>query len=154
MAEGSGIEGLLGSEPDEREDASAAAGADGVALSLALLNAIWTAYRAVTRSGADSAMAFLAAVALLLVGWYARQFAVTVQDRVIRLEEQLRLARLLPPDLRTRVGEFTHGQLIALRFASDAELPSLAQRVLAEKITDRAAIKAIIRDWKPDHLRA
>jgi hypothetical protein len=125
-----------------------------VALSLALLNVIWSGSRAVTRPGADSAMTFLAAVALLLVGWYARQFAVTVQDRVIRLEEQLRFARVLPPDLRTRVGEFTPGQLIALRFASDAELPSLAQRVLAEKITDRAAIKAIIRDWKPDHLRA
>lgn len=125
-----------------------------VALSLALLNVIWTAYRALTRPGADSAMTFLAAVALLLAGWYARQFAVPVQDRVIRLEEQLRFARLLPPDLRARVDEFTPGQLVALRFASDAELPSLAQRVLTEKITDRAAIKAIIREWRPDHLRA
>jgi Family of unknown function (DUF6526) len=125
-----------------------------VALSLALLNVIWTAYRVFTRPGADSTMAFLAGVALLLVGWYARQFAVTVQDRVIRLEEQLRFARVLPPDLRTRVGEFTPGQLIALRFASDAELPSLAQRVLAEGVTDRVAIKAMIREWRPDHLRA
>jgi Family of unknown function (DUF6526) len=125
-----------------------------VALSLALLNVIWTASRVFTRPGADSAMALLPAVALLLVGWYARQFAVTVQDRVIRLEEQLRLARLLPPDLRTRVDEFTPSQLVALRFASDAELPALAQRVLTEKVSGRAAIKAMIRDWRPDHLRA
>ena len=99
-------------------------------------------------------MGLVAAVTLLLVFKYAREFPVTVQDRVIRLEEQLRLARLLPPDLRTRVNEFTPSQLIALRFASDAELPSLAQRVLAEKIADRAAIKAMIREWRPDHLRA
>ncbi len=125
-----------------------------VAGTLALVNVIWTAYRVFTRPGADSAMGLVAAVTLLLVFWYARQFPVTVQDRVIRLEEQLRLARLLPPDLRTRVNEFTPSQLIALRFASDAELPSLAERVLTEKIGGRAAIKAMIREWRPDHLRA
>lgn len=125
-----------------------------VAASLVLLNVIWTGSRIFTRPGADSAMAFVAAVALLLVGWYARQFPVAVQDRVIRLEEQLRLTRLLPPDLRTRIDELTPNQLVALRFASDAELPALAQRVLTEKIQERAAIKAMIRDWKPDHLRA
>ena len=125
-----------------------------VAGMLALLYVIWSAYRLVTRPGADAAMTLVGAVALLLVGWYARQFPVAVQDRVIRLEEQLRLARLLPAELRGRAGEFTPSQLIALRFASDAELPSLAQRVLSEKITDRAAIKALINDWRPDYLRA
>lgn len=125
-----------------------------VAGMLAMLNVVWTAYRIFSRPGADSAMAFLAAVALLLIGWYARAFSVAVQDRVIRLEERLRLARLLPPDLRTRVDEFTPTQLIALRFASDAELPALAQRVLTEKIADRRAIKALIQEWRPDYLRA
>jgi len=124
-----------------------------VAGTLVLVNVIWTAYRVFTRPGADSAMGLVAAVTLLLVFKYVRQFPVTVQDRVIRLEEQLRLARLLPPDLRTRVNEFTPSQLIALRFASDAELPSLAERVLTEKIGGRAAIKAMIREWRPDHLR-
>ena len=129
-------------------------GFHGVAGMFALVYVLWSAYRVFTQPGTDSAMTLVGAVALLLIGWYARQFAVAVQDRVIRLEEQLRLARLLPADLRARTDEFTPSQLIAMRFASDAELPSLAQRVLAEKIGDRAAIKAMIKDWRADNLRA
>jgi hypothetical protein len=79
---------------------------------------------------------------------------VTVQDRVIRLEMLLRMQQMLPVDLRPRIGEFTVGQLVALRFASDAELPDLARKVLQDKVTDRKAIKQLVRDWQPDHLRA
>lgn len=81
-------------------------------------------------------------------------FALTVQDRVIRLETRLRLERLLPADLKARILEFSVGQLIALRFASDAELPDLARRVLDEKVKDKKAIKQMIKTWKPDYLRA
>jgi hypothetical protein len=77
-----------------------------------------------------------------------------VQDRVIRLEMQLRLQQLLPQDLRPRMREFTVNQLVSLRFASDAELPALARKVLDEKLNDRKAIKKLIRDWQPDYLRA
>jgi len=77
-----------------------------------------------------------------------------VQDRVIRLEMRLRLQQLLAQDLRVRIPEFTVGQLVALRFASDAELPDLARKTLDEKLTDRKAIKKMIRDWQPDELRA
>jgi hypothetical protein len=94
------------------------------------------------------------AFGLVLLFYYARAFALTVQDRVIRLEETLRMERLLPPALAARVGELTVGQFIALRFASDAELPSLVQKVLDERITDKKTIKQLIRAWRADHLRA
>ncbi|HEY2824969.1 MAG TPA: DUF6526 family protein, partial [Gemmatimonadales bacterium] len=95
----------------------------------------------------------LAAVAILLLFWYMRQFPKVVQDRVIRLEETLRFQRVLPPNLQNRIGEFTPGQFVGLRFASDRELPGLAQKVLDEKIESRDAIKKLITDWRPDHLR-
>lgn len=94
------------------------------------------------------------AVALILQFWYMRVFAVTVQDRVIRLEERMRMERLLAPELKGRIGEFTPRQLVALRFASDAELPALARRVLEEQITSDKAIKAMVKEWRADYLRA
>jgi hypothetical protein len=66
----------------------------------------------------------------------------------------LRLQGILPPDLLPRIPEFEVAQLIALRFASDAELPGLARKVLDEKMTDRKAIKKMVKDWQPDLLRA
>jgi hypothetical protein len=88
------------------------------------------------------------------VFFHARGMVLTVQDRVIRLEMRLRLDRLLPDDLRGRIGEFSVDQLIALRFASDAELADLARRVLDERLADRKAIKRLVRDWQGDFLRA
>jgi hypothetical protein len=96
----------------------------------------------------------LVAAALLTLAVRARMFATTVQDRIIRLEERLRYERLLPSDLQARINEFTVPQLIALRFASDAELPILARKVLDEKLTEPKTIKRLITNWKPDHLRA
>ena len=94
------------------------------------------------------------AIALLLLAFNARIFALTVQNRIIRLEMQLRLPQVLPPDLKPRIPEFTLAQLVSLRFASDAELPELARKVLDEKLNDRKAIKKLIRNWQPDYLRA
>jgi len=94
------------------------------------------------------------AIALLALAFAARLMALSVQDRVIRLEMRLRLAQVLPVDLRPRIGEFTHGQLCALRFASDAELPALARKVLDEKLESRKGIKQLVKDWQPDYLRA
>ena len=125
-----------------------------VAGPILLINFLWCAYRAFTRMGADSAIALLLSVALIIMYLFARAFALTVQDRVIRLEMRLRLRELLPADLAIRIPEFTRGQLVALRFASDAELPALARRVLDEHLTDRKVIKQLVRDWQPDTLRA
>ncbi|MGB6429258.1 MAG: DUF6526 family protein [Candidatus Acidiferrales bacterium] len=101
-----------------------------------------------------SVFGVLLAAALLMLGLTARTFALTVQDRVIRLEMRLRMAELLPMDMRGKIDEFTVGQLIGLRFASDAELPDLARRVLEEPVTDRTVIKKLIKNWRADYLRA
>jgi|HubBroStandDraft_2_1064218.scaffolds.fasta_scaffold15453_2 hypothetical protein len=93
-------------------------------------------------------------VALLLLALYARLFVLTVQDRVIRLEMRLRLAEILPPDLRPRILEFTVAQLVSMRFACDAELPALARKVLDDKMSDRKAIKQLVKDWQGDYVRA
>jgi hypothetical protein len=125
-----------------------------VVLPILFINLVSSIMHAVHSFSARSGIAVLTAVALLLLALYARGFALTVQDRVIRLEMQLRLQNLLPADLRPRIPEFTTSQLVALRFASDAELPDLARKVLAEKLAERKAIKQLIRDWQPDNLRA
>ena len=77
------------------------------------------------------------ALALLALGFLSRIQALTVQDRVIRLEMRLRLRQLLPPDLQPRINDLTHRQLVALRFASDAELADLVREVLAGKLATR-----------------
>jgi hypothetical protein len=126
----------------------------GVAGFLLTVNVLWTLYQAVMHFSWGALISFGTAVALILVYFYARLMALTVQDRVIRLEERLRLERLLPADLKGRIPEFDVDQLVSLRFASDAELPHLARKVLDEKLTDRKVIKKMIRTWRPDFLRA
>ncbi len=120
-----------------------------------LLNAGWTIYH-VIKAGIsfESILMILMAFALLTFALFARLFALTVQDRVIRLEMRLRMTEILPPDLRSRIPEFTVGQLVSLRFASDAEMPSLCRKVLDEKMNDRKAIKQLVKDWQADYLRA
>jgi Family of unknown function (DUF6526) len=91
----------------------------------------------------------------LAVGFVsARTMVLKVQDRVIRLEERLRYERVLPVDLRPRIEEFSVAQLVSLRFASDAELPGLARKVLEDKMNERKAIKQMVKNWRPDYLRA
>ena len=124
-----------------------------VALPLLLLNFLWAAYRLVTGVSLDAAVAVLLAVALFLVAVFARVFAMAPQDRVIRLEERLRLQALLPADLAPRIGELTMPQLIALRFASDGEVPDLVRRVLDGELTNQRAIKQAITTWRADHDR-
>jgi len=103
--------------------------------------------------GFASVLSELVAAALLALAFIARLSALKVQDRVIRLEMQLRLARLLPADLHPRIGEFTVAQLVSLRFASDEELPALARQVLQEKLDDRKTIKRRVKNWQGDFLR-
>jgi hypothetical protein len=119
-----------------------------------LVNVIWSIVHAVRHFSYGAVISSLVAIALLFLAFTARLFALTVQDRVIRLEMQLRMRQVLPADLRSRIPQFTVGQLVSLRFASDAELPELARKVLDEKLTDRKAIKKMVRDWQPDLLRA
>jgi len=117
-------------------------------------NIIYQAVRLFQVVSVERVFALLVAIGLILCAFCARIFALTVQDRVIRLEMRLRMERVLPADLRGRIGEFSVGQLVSLRFAGDAELPELARKVLDGKIEDRKSIKQMVRDWQADWLRA
>ena len=125
------------------------------ALPVVGINLVWSLYR-LRYLGISFAGVFgvLLAAAFVVVALRARLFALAVQDRLIRLEERLRYDRALPEELRWRADELTVNQFVALRFASDGELPALMKRVLDEKITQRKAIKQQIKNWRPDYLRA
>ena len=118
------------------------------------INLIWSLYKIVTSFSGDRVIGLLLAIAFLIILFDLRHFALVVQDRVIRLEMTLRLEKLLPPDLKPRIKEFTSGQLVALRFAGDEELSVLARSVLQQNIASRAEIKKMIKNWNPDYLRA
>jgi Family of unknown function (DUF6526) len=111
----------------------------------------WLLYRTPSRLGVWQ---LVVAVALLMAALTARVMALAVQDRVIRLEMKLRMRELLPPDLQARIPSITREQCVALRFASDAELPGLVRKVVAGELKSSADIKRQITHWQPDYLRA
>jgi len=117
------------------------------------VNLIWRLVALVRWTSWTALLDLLVAVALLGLFFYARIFALTVQDRIIRLEMRLRLKEILPEDLKVRVGELTPVQLIGLRFASDAEMPDLVREVLTNNIGNRDEIKRRVKDWTGDYLR-
>ena len=94
------------------------------------------------------------AAALLGLAFVSRVQALSVQDRVIRLEMRLRLRGILPPDLQPVIEQLTHRQLVALRFASDTEMPELIREVVAGKLATTKDIKTRIKNWQADWLRA
>jgi hypothetical protein len=91
----------------------------------------------------------LTSIIFVLVAWFTRTFALKAQDRAIRAEENLRhfvlTGKLLPTSLRV-------GQIVALRFASDAEFIALAEKAAAENLSGKE-IKQSIQNWKADHYR-
>lgn len=116
-------------------------------------NVVWTTYKAITDFSGDRLMSMLVALALVVLALYARIFALTAQDRVIRNEMHERLRRVLPPPMHARIDDLTVSQLVALRFASDAELPELCTKVLDDRINDRREIKKMIKHWRTDPIR-
>jgi len=123
-----------------------------IALPVFGLGAIAGMVHFIWHPSAHSAAFFVVSVAGAIAVLKVRTYALKVQDRVIRLEERLRLASLLPEPLRARIPELTEGQLIALRFASDDEVVALAKEALEKNLT-RKQIKERIRDWRPDEWR-
>ena len=119
-----------------------------------LINVIRCIVQVVRAFSIDTAFSLLVALALLVLAFVTRIMVLSVQDRVIRMEMRLRMQQVLPEDLRDHIPEFSVSQLVALRFAGDAELPDLARKVLRDNLTDRKAIKKMVRDWQPDFLRA
>ena len=120
---------------------------------LMFINLIWSLVSLIWYPGASSLQGLLIAVLLAVVGFLARGSALKAQDRVIRLEEQLRYQRVLSPDLSQRAAALKTGQMIALRFASDEELPNLVQQTLEGKFATSKDIKLAIKQWRGDYLR-
>ncbi|HLJ88942.1 MAG TPA: DUF6526 family protein [Candidatus Angelobacter sp.] len=123
-----------------------------VLLPILTINLIAAIYNVVRHPGVGTAWVLVLSLAAAVAMFRLRIYPLRVQDRVIRLEERLRLMTVLQEPLRSRIGELTDGQLVGLRFASDAELPALVQRALSEKL-DRAAIKKAVANWRPDYSR-
>ena len=119
-----------------------------------LINVIvsaWLLYRTPSRLGVWQ---LVVAIALFLAALTARIMALAVQDRVIRLEMRLRLQGLLTGDVKGRINDLTARQCVALRFASDEELPALVREVLDGKLTSSKEIKLRVKNWQADRLRA
>jgi hypothetical protein len=123
-----------------------------IALPVFGLSAIAATIHFIWRPSLHSAAFFVVSVAAIIAVLKTRLYAMRVQDRVIRLEERLRLASLLPEALRLRIPELSEDQLIGLRFASDPEVPKLCERALSENLS-RADIKKAIQVWRPDYWR-
>ncbi|MFI5180450.1 MAG: DUF6526 family protein [Thermoanaerobaculia bacterium] len=118
-------------------------------LGISLLVALW---QLVKNPGLVTLWIFVGFAAALVLFFKVRLYALKVQDRVIRLEERLRLQQLLPEPLRSRIGELTEEELIGLRFASDGEVAELVTQALDEKLP-REEIKKRIKTWRPDYFR-
>jgi hypothetical protein len=113
---------------------------------------IATAVHFIWRPSLHLGIIFVVSVAATIAVLKIRLYSLKVQDRVIRLEERQRLALLMPEPSRSRIPELTEGQLVALRFASDAEVGRLADRAVAEKLSP-VDIKKAIQTWRPDYWR-
>ncbi|MDX2031605.1 MAG: DUF6526 family protein [Blastocatellia bacterium] len=117
------------------------------------IHLLWTVVRLWQEPSFATAEALLLSIGLVVMMFLVRINPLRAQDRVIRLEEQLRFQRLLPPDLAARAVAIRPGFLVALRFASDEELPGLVQQVLDGKFAKPAEVKLAIKQWRGDYFR-
>jgi len=124
------------------------------ALPVLVINMLVATYAFIRTPGGWTGWAVVVAAALAGGLLAVRYSILIVQNRIIRLELMMRLAHVLPADTRSRMSELKLGQMIGLRFASDAELPGLVQRCLSGDLKGAEQIKREIKDWQPDYVRA
>lgn len=117
------------------------------------INLGWVIAKLAKQPSWDNVVSLLVAAALLVFMGLVRSYSLRVQDRVIRLEERLRYQRVLTPELAAKASQMPTRFIVALRFASDHELPALVQRVLAGEFTKGAEAKRAIQSWRADYLR-
>jgi len=125
----------------------------GFVVPVFLINVIVSIVHFVRSMSFDTGWMIVVAIALLVGAVKTRNYPLKAQDRIIRLEERLRMDSVLPEPLRTRAGVLTEGQIIALRFAPDAELPGLVEKTLSGAFPKQADIKKAVVIWRPDHFR-
>ena len=125
-----------------------------VTVPLGLVYLVWAIRRVLDNGSADNWFILVGALALVGAISVSRLQALKVQDRVIRLEERLRLATLLPADLQPHVGRLRASHLIALRFASDEEVPGLVREIVANPGITPKEIKGRVKQWRSDWFRA
>jgi hypothetical protein len=113
----------------------------------------WSIYKLTQALTLDNIEQLLLAAALIVLFLLVRTNALKVQDRLIRLEEQLRYQRLLPADLAAKAGALPVRFIVALRFASDEELPGLVKQVIDRKFAKPVEVKRAIQNWRGDFLR-
>jgi|SRR5579884_316210 hypothetical protein len=117
-----------------------------------ILNLLYSIILLIRHPNPNAAWIVIMAIALLVMAFLVRINPLKVQDRLIRLEERMRLSALLTEPLRSRIPELAERQLVALRFASDEELPALVEETLAHNLKGKE-IKQRIKNWRPDHWR-
>ena len=120
---------------------------------IVLLYVLWSLWQVIQDPGPETVVAFVMSLAIVVITLFARVFALQAQDRVIRLEETLRLHRLLPPEHSSRLDELRRRHFIAIRFAADDEVPGLVERILNGDLKTGKEVKQAIRTWRPDHHR-
>ena len=124
-----------------------------VVVPIFVLNFLFQVFRLYQEPGLDRGVWVVVCMGFILLALAARLRALKAQDRVIRLEERLRCAQLLPPGTASKANGLTASQLIALRFASDEEFGSLVERTLNGEFSTSKQIKQAIKVWRPDHHR-
>ena len=120
---------------------------------LLLIHFLYSVWQVIVHPDLAHADALLLSVALLLMAFLVRINPLKAQDRLIRLEEQLRYERVLPASVAGRARSLTVAQIVALRFAPDDELPELIDRIAAGQLTTSGDIKKAIRNWRGDYFR-
>jgi hypothetical protein len=118
-----------------------------------LINVIWSIVHFFYYPGWNQGWAIVVSIALVVLAVIARSNALRAQDRIIRLEEQIRYKQILPADFAEQSRSLTINQIIALRFAPDEEVETLVRGILEGRLKKSSDIKRAINNWRADNLR-